>query len=113
MYTYKAHVVSIYDGDTITVDIDLGFDVHLKGLKVRMYGINTPEIKGATRSKGIVSRDALRSKILDQDIILHTIEDKQEKYGRWLGKVETIVGEDMNRWMVAYGYAVEYMDTGE
>jgi len=109
MYTYKAHVVSVYDGDTVTVDIDLGFDVHLRGLKVRLYGINAPELKGSTRSQGLISRDALRSRVLDKDITIKTLEDRQEKYGRWLG-ILTVDGEEINTWMVRNYYAVSYMD---
>lgn len=112
MYTYKAHVVSVYDGDTITVDVDLGFDVHLKGLKVRMYGINAPEMRGITKPQGTISRDALRNRILDKDVIIKTIQDQQEKYGRWLAIVE-LGGEEMNNWMVGNGYAVKFMDDGE
>ncbi len=111
MYTYKAHVVSVYDGDTLTVDIDLGFDVHLKGLKVRMYGINAPEMKGVSKPQGTLSRDALRNRVLDKDIIIHTLEDKQEKFGRWLGKID-LNGEDINGWMVANNYALVFMDDG-
>lgn len=111
MYTYKAHVVSIYDGDTLTVDIDLGFCVNLKKIKVRLFGLNTPEIKGQSRDKGLISRDALRSRILDKDIVIRTIKDQQEKYGRWLGIVE-LDGEDINHWMIVNKYAVPYMDDG-
>lgn len=109
MYTYKAHVVSVYDGDTITVNIDLGFDVNLKGLKVRLHGINSPEIRGTTKPLGTISRDALRSRILGKDVILQTIQDKQEKYGRWLAIVD-LNGEDINNWLVGNNYAVPFMD---
>lgn len=44
MYEYKAQVVSVYDGDTLTVDIDLGFEVWLRKQKIRLAGIDTPEI---------------------------------------------------------------------
>lgn len=111
MYTYKAHVTSVYDGDTITVDIDLGFSTFLKNQKIRMYGINAPEIRGADHDNGVSSRDALRSRILDKDIILNTIKDEKEKYGRWLGKIE-VDGENINNWMVVNHYAVAYMDDG-
>lgn len=110
MYIYKAHVVSVYDGDTITVDLDLGFDMVLKSQKIRLYGINAPELKGANKAQGIVSRDALRSKVLDKDIVITTIQDKKEKFGRWLGKLE-INGEDINNYMVQNKYAVLFMDT--
>ena len=51
-YIYKAEVVSVYDGDTITVDIDLGFNVVLRKQKIRLGGINTPEIRGEEREEG-------------------------------------------------------------
>ena len=111
MYTYSAKVISVYDGDTITVDIDLGFKFSVRNFKIRMYGIDTPEIKGSTRDRGILARDALREKILGKDIILHTLKDEQEKYGRWLGIVY-VNGENVNNWMLTKGYAVAFMTEG-
>lgn len=111
MYTYKAHVDSVYDGDTFTVTIDLGFDTFLKDQKIRMYGINAPEMRGVSKSEGTISRDALRSQILGKDIILTTIKDGKEKYGRWLGKVQ-VNDTDINNWMVTNNYAVVFMDDG-
>lgn len=46
LYHYAAQVVSVYDGDTITVDIDLGLEVWLKGQKIRLLNIDTPEVRG-------------------------------------------------------------------
>jgi len=108
MYIYNAHVVSVYDGDTITADVDLGFRIEVRSLKIRFYGINAPEVRGVSRPDGIIARDALRARILGKDIVLQTLKDTQEKYGRWLGIVE-IDGENINDWMVANGYAVPYM----
>jgi micrococcal nuclease len=48
MYTYKAAVIDVTDGDTIVVDIDLGFGVWLRKQSIRMAKINAPELKGAT-----------------------------------------------------------------
>ena len=86
-YQYPALVVSVYDGDTITVNIDLGFGVELKKQKIRLYGINTPEVRGSSRDLGIISRDYVREKILNKNIMLQSIKDKKGKYGRWLGIV--------------------------
>ena len=86
-YQYPALVVSVYDGDTITVNIDLGFGVELKKQKIRLYGINTPEVRGSSRDLGIISRDYVRKKILNKNIMLQSIKDKKGKYGRWLGIV--------------------------
>lgn len=85
MYKYKAIVTKVYDGDTVTVDIDLGFHTWLKNVKVRLYGIDAPELRGAERVEGIKSRDRLRELVLNKEIILHTLKDKKGKYGRWLG----------------------------
>lgn len=86
-YTYNAKVKSVYDGDTIKVDIDLGFDVWMKDQTIRLFGINAPELKGPTKTEGLVSRDRLKAMILGKDILLETIKDSKEKYGRWLGKI--------------------------
>ena len=43
MHEYRAKVIKIVDGDTVDLDIDLGFDVVLANQRVRLYGIDTPE----------------------------------------------------------------------
>ena len=102
---YGSKVISVYDGDTITVSMYLGLGIS-KEEKIRMYGINAPEMRGAEKAKGKVSRDALRKKILGKDIVLKTIDDdKRGKYGRLLGVVY-IDGVNVNEWMVEKGYAV-------
>jgi micrococcal nuclease len=90
MYTYNATVTNVYDGDTITVDIDLGFGIWMKGQKIRLYGINTPEVRGEEREEGLKVRDFVRGEILDQRIKLETIRDSKGKYGRWLGIIRYI-----------------------
>lgn len=87
LYYYRARVTKVYDGDTITVDIDLGFHVGLTSETIRLYRINTPEVRGPEREQGLVSRDWLRERILDKEIILRTYRDKKGKYGRWLADV--------------------------
>lgn len=83
-YAYQATVVSVYDGDTITADVDLGFNVWLKGETFRLYGINAPEVRGSERPLGLLTRDWLRSRIDGRQITIKTIADKKGKYGRWL-----------------------------
>ena len=84
-YIYGAYVTAVYDGDTITVDIDLGLDIHLKNQKIRLFGIDAPEVRGKNKDAGIHTRDWLRSNILDKHIVIHTIKDSKGKYGRYLG----------------------------
>ncbi len=87
LYYYRAHVSEVYDGDTITVNIDLGLKTFINGEKVRLHRINTPEVRGVQREEGLKSRDFLRGLILDKDIYLETIKDRKGKYGRYLGEI--------------------------
>ena len=107
MYEYRALVRKVYDGDTVTVDIDLGFDVVLKGQKIRLLKINAPEVRGKERPEGLKSRDALRKKIGNKWIKIKTQKDKKGKYGRWLGEL-WIEDECVNDWLITEGYAGEY-----
>ena len=107
MYEYKATVTKVYDGDTITVDFDLGFGIVLKKQKIRLLGINTPEVRGPERADGILSRNALRQRILDKQVIIRTSKDKKGKYGRWLGEVY-VEDENINQWLITEGYAIKY-----
>ena len=107
MYEYRAFVRKVYDGDTITVDIDLGFDVILKAQKIRLVRINAPEVRGSERPAGLKSRDALREKICNKWVKIKTQKDKKGKYGRWLGEV-FVEDENINQWLISEGYAKEY-----
>ncbi|MBX2998572.1 MAG: thermonuclease family protein [Caldilineaceae bacterium] len=92
LYYYAAHVTSVYDGDTITVDVDLGLGVWRHNQSIRLWKINAPEVRGAEREQGLKVRDFVRSQILDKQILLRTILDKRgvdqtEKFGRMLGEI--------------------------
>jgi len=87
LYHYRGFVTKVYDGDTITVDIDVGFHITMKNEKIRLYRINTPEVRGAQKEQGIISRDWLRQRILGKEIRLVTVKDKKGKYGRWLADI--------------------------
>lgn len=107
MYEYRAYVRKVYDGDTVTVDIDLGFDIVLKNQKIRLLRINAPEVRGKQRPDGLKSRDALREKISNKWIKVKTEKDKKGKYGRWLGEI-WINDDCVNDWLIREGFAVEY-----
>ena len=103
-YIYNAFVKSVYDGDTITCDVACGFGVELKKQKIRLYGLNTPEVRGEEKEKGIIVRDKLRERILEKNIQLKTIKDKKGKYGRYLGIVY-LEGENINDWLIENNFA--------
>ena len=114
MYEYKCNIVKIVDGDTVDVDIDLGFGVWLKDERVRIMGIDTPESR--TRDKvekkfGLASKSKLKS-LLGKTGVLKTQvnkngEDMKGKFGRILGDFQ--VGARMvTEILCEEGYAVPY-----
>lgn len=107
-YTYKAYVVSVYDGDTITVDIDLGMDTWKKNVKLRLARIDTPEVRGEERADGLVARDYVRATILDKEVIVKTSKDKTGKYGRYIAEVILEDGMNLNDHLLELGMAKEY-----
>ncbi len=107
MYNYKAFIKAVYDGDTVTAVVDLGF-LHYQEMKLRLMGIDTPELRGEEREQGLIVRDILREKILEKEVEIHTFKDKQGKYGRYLATI-IIDGLDINQWLVDQGHARVYL----
>ena len=108
MYQYKATLNRIIDGDTIDVNVDLGFDVKIKQ-RVRLYGINTPEVRTKDlkeKQKGIEATEYLK-KILPKEFVIETILNKRGKYGRVLG-ILWVKDVNINEKMVNEGYAKRY-----
>ena len=105
-YCYKATCVSVYDGDTVTLDISLGFGVTMRE-KIRLLGINTPEVRGKEKLDGLISRDRLRELIDYKDVIIVTHKDKGGKYGRLLATIY-LDGVNINQQLVDEGFAKAY-----
>tara|TARA_R110000824_G_scaffold34720_4_gene109843 strand:- start:1209 stop:1574 length:366 start_codon:yes stop_codon:yes gene_type:complete len=116
MYEYKIKSIEhIVDGDTFDCMVDLGFSI-LHKIRVRMYGINTPESRTRDleeKARGLESKKRL-IELLEQhegDLILATKE--KGKYGRYLGIVYHTSDEckprvDINQQLITEGYAVPY-----
>ncbi|RLG26700.1 nuclease [Methanosarcinales archaeon] len=89
MYTYKAKLVRVIDGDSVVLDIDLGLNVWQCNEHCRLYGINTPEIRGGTpetKAAGFDAKIELAELIANSDgkLIIRTHLDKEGKFGRLL-----------------------------
>lgn len=106
MYHYRAKILEVYDGDTVTAKVDLGF-LHFQIMKLRLHGIDTPELRGEEREQGLIVRDIVREMILDKEVEIHTYKDKQGKFGRYLATI-VINGLDLNQWLVDNGHATVY-----
>ena len=111
MYEYSCQVTRVVDGDTIDVDLDLGFNIHHK-CRVRLYGIDTPESR--TRDKDEKARGKLAAKFLKdaisngKHVILQTqLKDSKGKFGRVLASV-IVDGIDINQQMIEKYMAVKY-----
>jgi|SaaInlStandDraft_4_1057021.scaffolds.fasta_scaffold61223_2 micrococcal nuclease len=115
MYEYRVkEIVSIYDGDTMKVVVDLGFGIYTKQT-LRLYGINAPEMRGSDKVNGKITRDWLRGRVYEAvenktPISIRTKKDKTGKYGRLLAEV--FISDEklsLNEQMVENGLAIEYM----
>jgi len=112
MYQYKAIITKVIDGDTVDVDIDLGFEAWLRNQRIRLYGIDTPESRTSDKVEKVFGNLA-KSKILEfcpvgSSIILQTkTDDSRGKYGRILGEL-IVDGVNVNQYMIDNNYAVAY-----
>ncbi len=110
MYRYKVDVTRVVDGDTVDVDIDLGFGMIYKKQRVRMKGIDTPESRTrdlVEKKFGLASKEFLKEQLKDKDIEL--VSHYKGKFGRILG--ELFVGSSaysINKTMIDNHHAVLY-----
>ena len=114
MYEYRCKVLKVIDGDTVDVDIDLGFGIWQRNERVRVMGIDTPESR--TRNKiekkfGLLAKARLKS-LLGKQIVLKTQinkkgEDMKGKFGRILGDF-MYRGKLISRILCDEGHAVPY-----
>jgi len=115
MYEYKVKILKVVDGDTVDVDIDLGFGVVLSDERVRIMGIDTPESR--TRDKvekkfGLASKARLKSLLGKTGILKTQInkkgEDMKGKFGRILGDFVVEDNRMVTDILVEEGHAVAY-----
>jgi micrococcal nuclease len=115
MYIYKCTVTKIIDGDTIDVDIHLGFDVVLTKQRIRLMGIDTPESRTRNleeKARGLLSKQYMIDKCpVGSKITLKSLD--RGKFGRILGEIwedgiEAHEDNTLNKRMCLEGFAVEY-----
>lgn len=116
MYQYRCKILKVIDGDTVDVDIDLGFGICLTDERVRIMGIDTPESRTrdlTEKAFGLASKNRLKE-LLPEDSyqVLKTEvskngEDMKGKFGRILG--DFLIGEKrVTEYLIEEGHAVPY-----
>ena len=118
LHYYEARVVDVYDGDTVTLNIRLGFYHEFVEQRFRLASIQAPELREPTLKQAPMSRDYLRSMVLGKRVMVKTVKnrrgrDKKGSFGRWLATLylwdeETKAMLDVNRIMMQEGHAVPY-----
>ena len=120
MYEYRATIVKIVDGDTVDVDIDLGFNVVLQDERVRIAGIDTPESRTRDLEEkkfGLAAKARVKQLLGKTCVLLTQInkngEDMKGKFGRILGDFKVYDGTT-DSWklltsiLISEGHAVPY-----
>lgn len=111
LHFYRCIVKKVIDGDTVKVDIDLGFDLWYYDQNVRLYGVDAPESRTSDKYEEVFG-DLAKAKVQDLmpvggECILRTHIDRG-KYGRILGTFLTLGGLDINNYLIENNYAVAY-----
>lgn len=106
-FKYKALILNVVDGDTVDAQIDVGFKIHTIQ-RLRLLGINAPEKHGETIEAGLKSKQYLSDLILGKEVMVQTVKDATEKYGRYLANIY-IDNIFINQLMLESGNAVAYM----
>lgn len=88
MYEYRCKILKVVDGDTVDVDIDLGFGVWMRGERIRLFGVDTPESRTRDKAEkvcGLYAKEFLKQH-LGKTSTLRTQKDSKGKFGRILGQ---------------------------
>lgn len=115
MYEYRVKVLKVVDGDTVDVDIELGFGVVLADERVRIMGIDTPESRTSDDVEklfGLAAKHRLQE-LLGETAILQTQinkdgEDMKGKFGRILGDFVAPDGRMVTDILIEEGHCVAY-----
>jgi micrococcal nuclease len=116
IYEYNARLTRVVDGDTVWLDVDLGFGVHTNA-DFRLFGIDTPEVIGTTRVAGLAAKVELERLLALGRLRIETHKgDESDKYGRWLADLYVMAEHDcelhVNALLVSQGFAKAYFGKG-
>jgi micrococcal nuclease len=116
MYEYRCKLRKVVDGDTVDIDIDLGFGVWLQDERVRLYGIDTPESRTRDleeKKYGLAAKEYVENFLDDKWLTLKTKEyDSKGKFGRILGELwrtSSYADKSLNDYLIEKHHAVPYL----
>ena len=117
VYEYKCKIVRVVDGDTVDLDIDLGFGMWMHKERIRLHGIDTPESRTRDleeKKYGLLAKEQIRFFLPEGSMqTLVTVRDKAGKFGRILGKFKIFDSKNdcettINDWMIQEHHAAPY-----
>lgn len=115
MHEYRCKIKKVVDGDTVDVDIDLGFGIWYLDQRVRLYGIDTPESRTRDKVEKIYGKAAGRylKAMLGKECTMRTHKDAKGKFGRILGEfivfdAHSDAWRSVNQLMIENHLAVAY-----
>lgn len=108
LYHYRAELISVTDGDTVKVRVDLGMRLY-RDVALRIDKINTPEIRGEEREQGLISKSAAIDWLTGRRLVIRTEKDPGS-YDRYTAEVfDGDTEESFTSFMLDRGYAVPYV----
>jgi micrococcal nuclease len=115
LFIYRATLNRVIDGDTIVLDVDLGFDQHYKNLPVRLLGVDTPEInRAATKEAGLAAKSAVIGYVAEGTLIIRTFlaPPGKDSLRRYLADIQVTRPDgtqfNVSERLLAEGHAVPY-----
>ena len=110
MYEYPCKIVRVVDGDTVDVDIDLGFSHWIHNERIRLYGIDTPECRtrdAEEKAAGLLAKEFVEEALHVGGTYTLTTKEKG-KFGRYLGTIFLTEKTSINAALVKERLAVPY-----
>jgi micrococcal nuclease len=110
MYEYNCKIVRVIDGDSIIIDIDLGFSHWIHGERIRLYGIDTPECRtrdAEEKAAGLLAKEFVEETLHVGETYTLTTKEKG-KFGRYLGVIMLSDKTSINAALVSEHLAVPY-----
>jgi micrococcal nuclease len=104
LYLYKGKILNWYDGDTLTIDVDLGFKIHSM-VRVRLVRINSWEINAESSYRRRFARHARMFAVKNFPVgsTVYVSSKRKDRYGRWLAEVETKDGINISTFLLESG----------